>query len=238
MSWTRTERAAHLVGGAFVMSVPAIHLGVASPGAGFRVAMLAGATGALTALVLLARGPRRAGALLPALAPALFLASLVVTARQHPVLNDVSTAPTDPPVYPHPQDIPPGVAARPTAEAIEASARAHPSLNSIQVPGTDPRVVEARVRDLLADLGLEVTPVPPGRGPEGVPREVAVHATETSKLFRFVDDVVVRVRQVEPGRVRIDVRSRSRVGRSDLGANVARVRRILAALADSTPPGR
>ena len=48
-------------------------------------------------------------------------------------------------------------------------------------------------------------------------------ALATTRVFRFVDDVAVRVRRGGGGSV-IDVRSTSRVGRSDLGANAARIR--------------
>jgi len=38
------------------------------------------------------------------------------------------------------------------------------------------------------------------------------------------------VHQVDPGHTRIDVRSVSRVGRSDLGANAARIRKYIKAV--------
>ena len=50
-----------------------------------------------------------------------------------------------------------------------------------------------------------------------------IEATATSRLFHFVDDIVIRVRP-DAGGSRIDLRSRSRVGQSDLGANAARIR--------------
>lgn len=57
-----------------------------------------------------------------------------------------------------------------------------------------------------------------------------IEAHETSLLFGFVDDVVVRVRADGPSS-RIDVRSSSRVGRRDAAANANRVRRFLKAVA-------
>jgi len=48
-------------------------------------------------------------------------------------------------------------------------------------------------------------------------------------MVRFKDDVVVRVAPATNGS-RIDVRSVSRVGRSDLGANARRIRMFLTAL--------
>ena len=50
-----------------------------------------------------------------------------------------------------------------------------------------------------------------------------IEATATSRLFHFVDDIVIRVRP-DAGGSRVDLRSRSRVGQSDLGANAARIR--------------
>ncbi len=56
-----------------------------------------------------------------------------------------------------------------------------------------------------------------------------IEATSTSKLFHFVDDIVIRVRPDGAGS-RVDLRSRSRVGQSDLGANAARIRAFSAEL--------
>lgn len=54
-----------------------------------------------------------------------------------------------------------------------------------------------------------------------------VEATDTSSTFRFVDDIVIRIAGPDGADAEhsmIDLRSRSRVGRSDLGANAARIR--------------
>lgn len=55
------------------------------------------------------------------------------------------------------------------------------------------------------------------------PEARIVEAVATSRIFRFQDDIVIRVKQHAPG-ARIDVRSRSRVGQGDLGANYARIK--------------
>lgn len=63
-----------------------------------------------------------------------------------------------------------------------------------------------------------------------------IEATATTRWFRFKDDVVIRIRPREGGS-RVDVRSVSRVGNSDLGKNAERVRdfvaRLRSAAADS-----
>ena len=56
-----------------------------------------------------------------------------------------------------------------------------------------------------------------------------IEATDTTFWFGFKDDVVVRVAP-QPSGSRVDVRSLSRVGVGDIGANAARIRRYLAAV--------
>jgi len=54
-----------------------------------------------------------------------------------------------------------------------------------------------------------------------------IEATSTTFWFGFKDDVVIRIRAAQGGSSHIDIRSISRVGGSDLGANAARVRKFL-----------
>lgn len=53
-----------------------------------------------------------------------------------------------------------------------------------------------------------------------------IEATDTTKWFGFKDDIVVRLTAWGSG-TRIDVRSVSRIGRSDIGTNARRIRRYL-----------
>ncbi len=62
------------------------------------------------------------------------------------------------------------------------------------------------------------------------PASGRIEANETSRWFRFTDDVVIRVAADGAGS-RVDVRSVSRVGRSDFGVNAGRIRAYTAALA-------
>lgn len=59
-----------------------------------------------------------------------------------------------------------------------------------------------------------------------VPAQGRLEATAHTFFFDFKDDVVVRVTPNGPGS-RVDVRSESRVGVSDIGTNAARIRRFL-----------
>ena len=58
------------------------------------------------------------------------------------------------------------------------------------------------------------------------PNELRIEATDTTLLFGFKDDVVIRVRPQAQGSI-IDVRSLSRVGGSDFGTNAKRIRAFL-----------
>ena len=59
-----------------------------------------------------------------------------------------------------------------------------------------------------------------------------LHATFTSRIFRFVDDVELRLADD-----RLHWRSASRVGYSDLGANRARIENLRVLILASLPPG-
>lgn len=79
-----------------------------------------------------------------------------------------------------------------------------------------------RARAALESLpGTEVIDVDFGTG--------RLEAISVSRVFRFVDDVVVRVRPEGAGS-KIDMRSKSRVGKGDLGANAARIEGFMLAL--------
>jgi uncharacterized protein (DUF1499 family) len=81
--------------------------------------------------------------------------------------------------------------------------------------------VFARAVDVARGLGWEIV--------AAVPAEGRLEATDRTRWFGFRDDVVVRVRPEGAGS-RVDVRSVSRVGRSDLGTNARRIRGFLESL--------
>lgn len=94
---------------------------------------------------------------------------------------------------------------------------AYPEVKSLTVPASVPETVAAVVA-ALEDMGLEIVSVDQAAG--------IVEATDTTFWFGFKDDVVVRVRPTPAGS-RVDARSVSRVGVSDLGKNAARITDLL-----------
>jgi uncharacterized protein (DUF1499 family) len=56
-----------------------------------------------------------------------------------------------------------------------------------------------------------------------------IEATQTTTLWQFKDDIVIRIRAnaQTPDTTDVDLRSVSRIGRSDLGANANRIQRFI-----------
>ena len=59
-----------------------------------------------------------------------------------------------------------------------------------------------------------------------------IEATATTRVLRFRDDVVIRIRPRDGGS-RLDIRSVSRFGGSDLGKNASRIREFMARLRET-----
>lgn len=95
---------------------------------------------------------------------------------------------------------------------------AYPELVSAQLSDTPIAALE-RSRAAAESLGWEISSYDAAA--------LRIEATETTSVFRFVDDIVIRVQPSATGSI-VDVRSNSRVGLSDLGANAARIMAFLA----------
>jgi uncharacterized protein (DUF1499 family) len=61
------------------------------------------------------------------------------------------------------------------------------------------------------------------------PSALAVEGYDTSRLFRFKDDFVIEIRDSN-GQSIVQMRSKSRDGKGDVGANAKRIRTFLARL--------
>lgn len=90
--------------------------------------------------------------------------------------------------------------------------------------GTTPAKLFRRALIAAQNMGWNIVAVAPdstgGR----------IEATDSTLLFGFIDDIVIRVRPSGIG-VRVDIRSKSRVGNNDFGRNAARIRDYLKKLA-------
>lgn len=176
---------------------------------------------------VLARAPWRA--LISSLA-ALALALAVVVpaylfqaqARAVPPIHDISTDTENPPAFialrvareaaPNSPDYPG------TAVARQQQA-AYPDIRPLQAE-LPPDQAFAQALATAERMGWQVVAADA--------EERRIEAVATTFFYGFKDDVVIRVRGHGPGQSVIDVRSASRVGRGDAGANAARIRRFLA----------
>ena len=162
-------------------------------------------------------------ALIVGLGAAAPLLVMVRVATAVPVIHDISTDTDNPPAW---------VALRSVRSASENGTayggpsvaaqqkRAYPDVASLNV-AVPPDRAFARVEATARALGWRIVAAAPAEG--------RLEASDTTRWFGFTDDIVVRVR-ANPQGSRIDVRSASRVGRSDLGVNARRVRTFLAAV--------
>jgi uncharacterized protein (DUF1499 family) len=157
---------------------------------------------------------------LTAVAPPLIMLS---RAKSVPPIHDISTDLNDPPAFvallPVRSQSPNGAAyGGPEIAAQQQKAYADIQPKTISAP---PREAMQRALDAARSLGWEVVASDSTAG--------RIEATDTTRWFGFKDDVVIRIRPDGTGS-RIDVRSVSRVGKSDVGANAARIRDYLAKL--------
>ena len=146
-------------------------------------------------------------------------------ARQVPPIHDITTDFADPPQFVALQaarkDAPNGVAYGGPAIAAQQQ-KAYADIKPLVLKAPPAETLQ-RAIDAARSLGWEVISTDAASG--------RIEATDSTWWFGFKDDVVVRVRPDAAGGSRVDVRSVSRVGQSDLGANAARVRKYLAKLA-------
>jgi len=180
----------------------------------------------LWGVILASRKRQPAGILLAVLAIVSGLAVAAVpfswrmNARQLPVIHDITTDTVHPPQF---------VAILPLRKDAP---------NQALYGG--PQVAEQQKR-AYSDLRTEVLDLPAGRAFElalataraagwrivaAEPAEGRIEATDTTFWFGFTDDIVIRITAAgEP--TLLDIRSVSRVGKSDVGTNARRIRSYL-----------
>jgi len=194
---------------------------------------VAGAALSLAALVLAARRRARTGivlALIGIVAGALTFGlpwQLRARAQSVPPIHDISTDTENPPAFsavvplrkgaPNPVEY-----GGPTV--AEQQRAAYPDVQPVLL-NVSPVLAFYRALETARAMGWRIVEANPAQG--------RIEAVDTTRWFGFQDDVVVRVVPAEGGS-RVDVRSLSRVGRSDVGTNAKRIRAFLARLPRSS----
>ena len=180
---------------------------------------------ALIGLLLRPVRAHRAAVLATALAVALAVSWVPFEfgrrARSVPHIHDITTDVVDPPQFVAllaARNASPNGAAYGGREIADQQRAAYPDIVPLVSP-LAPEAAFAGVREAAQALEWDITAADPAAG--------RLEAVATTFWFGFKDDVVVRVVPWATGS-RIDVRSVSRVGRSDLGTNAERIRAFLA----------
>lgn len=145
------------------------------------------------------------------------------TARSVPAIHDISTDLGNPPEF---VAIAPlrANAPNPVAYAGDETAKqqrqAYADISTWTSAAGVEQVYEQSLQ-VVSDMGWQLVASDLAEG--------RIEATDTTTWFGFKDDVVIRLVATEQGTA-VDVRSKSRVGRSDVGVNAKRIRAFLAAL--------
>lgn len=159
-------------------------------------------------------------ALLPAVPGTVLLMSLT-SGGNYPAIHDITTDTANPPVFIMAEarrgEDANTLAIKP--EVIEQQLQAYPDLQSLRSPLSIDDAFSRAVQ-VAGGMGWEIYNEDSNKG--------VIEAVDTTSVMRFKDDVVIRVRGDAQGAI-IDLRSVSRVGRSDLGANATRIRAFKAA---------
>lgn len=141
----------------------------------------------------------------------------------HDISTDVGNPPSFDAILPLRKDSPnpPDYAGSETARIQK---EAYPDIVTLTVEKPTDEVFTA-VEMVVRDLGWEIARSDPDAG--------QIEATATTYWFRFKDDVAIRLtpRGTE---TYVDIRSKSRVGRGDMGTNARRIRDFLTRLSAAT----
>lgn len=157
-------------------------------------------------------------------------AYLGARAYQLPAIYDVTTDPIDPPQFDaiarlRPRDANP--IAYQGLYAAELQHVAYPDIDPEETAASPQEAFDVAMK-IIVKRKWRVVDARPPRGPVGAkPADGIIEAVARSLILGFPEDVVVRIRATNDG-TRLDVRSASRYGRSDLGSNAARVRNLIA----------
>lgn len=148
------------------------------------------------------------------------LATVAVTSRSVPPIHDITTDTVNPPQF----DALLGAradAANPPeyagGEVAQQQAEAYPDIQPLELAGIAPADALAAAEAAARVIGLEAIVAQPNKN--------LLEATDVTFWYGYKDDVVVRATATPQG-TRLDIRSKSRVGVSDLGANAKRIRAL------------
>jgi uncharacterized protein (DUF1499 family) len=211
-----------------LLGVAGAYFGLVAPLTGFMLfvagALLGGLLSVVVSLVgiFLSRGGRdpqgrtkALGGLAMGLGLMIVVLGAATMAGDAPPINDITTDLDNPPEFESAKIVPDYVGRDMSypAEFVEVVRVSYPDLEPLRLD-SPPDVSFERAIAAAESLGWEIVSRSESRG--------VFDAQHVSRIFRFVDDITVRIVADGPGSL-VDMRSKSRDGQSDLGANAARI---------------
>jgi uncharacterized protein (DUF1499 family) len=139
------------------------------------------------------------------------------TARQLPYIHDITTDTENPPAFVAiltERASAPNTAEYGGAEIAQQQRAAYPDIQPVRLDVPPPQAFAASL-ETARRLGWTIVAADPTAG--------IVEASDRTLWYGFVDDIVIRVTSDAEG-TRVDTRSVSRVGKSDIGMNAKRIR--------------
>ena len=149
-------------------------------------------------------------------------------ATKLPPISDITTDPSNPPRFEQLARLRPADrVAYPGAAVAEQQRAAYPDIGPLQVDAPVKTVYDVA----LALVTKRKWHIADARSPGPTRRDGVIEATARTPIMGFRDDVVIRVSATADG-ARVDMRSASRYGLYDFGANAARLRSLLEDIED------
>lgn len=151
--------------------------------------------------------------------PCGFLVFAVAAGSRYPLINDISTEAVYPPGFEH-------VSTLPEAEKWDL---AFPSDNGAKIAEAYPNIKTLALIESLDEVygrAYQLAQAQPGwtiLAQRLGEKEHAIEGYAESPLFHFRDYFVIRIREIEASAVVVDMRSKSRDGKGDFGANARRI---------------
>ncbi|WP_164155809.1 DUF1499 domain-containing protein [Sandarakinorhabdus rubra] len=208
---------------------PLVRFDILGWAAGLGLFVMAALIAGIGALWSLANLLRRRGGTITVIAAAVGLAALAVPvaviagAADKPPINDISTDTLDPPAFEAITPAMRGADAGPIGynpAFAPQQARAYPEVRPLDLPVPPGAAFDLAMK--ACDPAWQIIRADRATG--------RIEAVEQSRWWGFRDDIVIRLTATEAG-TRVDIRSKSRVGESDLGANARRIAAYLDRLA-------
>jgi len=180
--------------------------------------------GSLLSIVHLKSNPNSAKtaklATILSLLPLAVIGSQIFTAKSLPQIHNISTDISNPPAFDKIVALR-GQNSNPleykATDLAELQKAAYPNVKTLLVDDSPEQAYQKSAK-IVSQLGWQQVNADSAKG--------IIEATQTTLLWGFKDDVVIRI-ESQGNKTAIDLRSVSRIGRSDLGANAKRISAFL-----------